>query len=92
LGASNLPADVCAAIEVEARFPARQQYLPSADRIEERHAGQAELARARNAARAKAEGSTDQRLIQRALDVTHLAEALGAPGVDWPPRDERKEA
>jgi hypothetical protein len=86
----DLPEDVCAAIEVECIHPFGHKYLPTADRIAEPAAYRAELARARDTARTKAEGSADQRLIQRALDLTALAEALGAPPVEWHPA--RKEA
>ena len=77
----DLPADVCAAIEVRAIYPQDQRYLPRADQIAQSHAYLGELARARDAARAKADGSNNQNLIQRALDLTHLADALGAPPV-----------
>lgn len=80
----DLPVDVCAAIEVRAIFPEGRSYLPTADKIADPAAWRAELARARDNARAKAEGSTDQRLIQRALDLTHLADVLGAPPVETP--------
>jgi len=79
----DLPADVCAAIEVEALFPYRQKYLPRADQIAQPQAYLGELARARDVARARAEGRTnDQPAIQRAIDLTVLAEALGAPPVE----------
>lgn len=77
----DLPDAVCRAIEVEAIYPVGRKYLPTADRIAHRHAWLGELARARDVARARAEGSKDQRLIQRALDLTHLADVLGAPPV-----------
>lgn len=80
----DLPRDICAAIEVRAIFPEGRSYLPRADQIMEPHAYLGELARARDVARAKAEGSRDQRLIQRALDLTHLADVLGAPPVETP--------
>lgn len=77
----DLPEDVCKAIEVECFFPTGHKYLPLASRIADPAEWRAKLARARNTARARAEGSTDQRLIQRALDLTALAEALGAEPV-----------
>ena len=80
----DLPADVCAAIEIEALFPHRHRYLPRADQIAPREAMLAELARARDVAIAKAEASSkDLRADQRARDLIALAEALGAAGVDW---------
>jgi hypothetical protein len=80
----DLPAAVCAAIEKEAIFPVKRRFLPRPSEIAHDHAWKGELARARNVARAKAEGSTDHRLIQRAIDLTVLAEALGAPPVETP--------
>lgn len=80
----DLPREVCAAIEVEAVFPHKAKFLPIAERIAHEHAWKGELARARDAARAKAEGSSDHRLIQRALDLTYLAGALGVPPVETP--------
>ncbi len=77
----DLPRDICAAIEVRAIFPEGRSYLLRADQIAQPHAYLGELARARDVARVKAEGSRDQRLIQRALDLTHLADVLGAPPV-----------
>jgi hypothetical protein len=80
----DLPPDVCAAIEVEAFFPYRQKFLPSADKIAEPHAWKGELADARDAAIAKSEQRPkDLRTDQRARDLIALAEALGAPGIDW---------
>jgi hypothetical protein len=78
----DLPHEVCAAIEVECIVPYGAKYLPLPSQIAADHAWKSELARARDAMRARAEGSNDQRLIQRALDLTMLAEALGAPPVD----------
>ena len=78
----DLPEDVCAAIEVECIHPLGHKYLPLAERIADPAEYRAELARARDSARTKAEGSADERLIQRALDLTALAEALGAPPVE----------
>lgn len=80
----DLPPEVCAQIELVCTFPPGHRYLPTADRIAQPHAWKGELARARNQARARAEGSTDQRLIQRALDLTLLAEALGCEPVTSP--------
>lgn len=77
----DLPAEVCAQIEVRCTFPSGKRYLPTADRIAHPQAWKGELARARDVARAKAEGSADQRLIQRALDLTMLADALGCDPV-----------
>ncbi len=88
----DLPAEVCRAIEIRALYPYDKRFLPRADHIAHDHAWKGELARARDVARAKAEGSTDQRLIQRALDLTLLAEALGAPPVTTSASFEAKEA
>ncbi len=88
----DLPNDVCAMIEIRAIYPYDKRYLPRADQIAHPHAYLGELARARDAARAKAEGSGNERLIQRALDLTHLAEVLGAPPVTSVASFERKEA
>lgn len=77
----DLPEDVRRAIAVPTLWPHGQQQLPRPDQIAEAHAWRSELAHLRNQARARAEGSADQRLIQRALDLTHLAEALGAPAI-----------
>lgn len=80
----DLPHEVCVAIEVRAIYPAGHRYLPLPSQIAHDHAWKGELARARDVARAKAEGAKDQRLIQRALDLTHLADVLGAPPVETP--------
>lgn len=88
----DLPADICAAIEVEAIFPHQARFLPTADKIAQPHAYLGELARARDVARAKADGTTNQRLIQRALDLTLLAEALGAPPVTTTASFEERDA
>ncbi len=88
----DLPREICAAIEIEAFFPHRRKFLPRADHITHDHAWKGELARARDIARAKAEGSNDQRLIQRALDLTHLANVLGAAPVATPASFEAREA
>lgn len=80
----DLPADICAAIEVEAIYPYRQKFLPSADQIAHEHAWKGEIARARDAAIAKSESRPkDLRADQRARDLIALAEALGAPRIDW---------
>lgn len=80
----DLPDDVCAAIEVEAIFPYRQKFLPTADSIADRAVWQAELARARDVAITRSEvAPRDLRAEQRARDLIGLAEALGAPGIDW---------
>lgn len=88
----DLPRDVCAQIELTCTFPVARRYLMRADQIAADQAWKGELARARDVARAKAEGSKDQRLIQRALDLTHLAEVLGAPRVETPASFEAKAA
>lgn len=89
----DLPADVCAQIEVRALFPYDKRYLPRADQIAQPHAYLGELARARDAALAKsALLPKDLRADQRARDLTALADALGAPGIDWSPKAERKVA
>lgn len=78
----DLPREVCAAIEMEAIHPVAAKFLPNAERIAHEHAWKGELARARDAARAKAEQSKNPHQIRRALDLTLLAEALGAPPID----------
>jgi hypothetical protein len=100
----DLPAEVCRKIEEEAVYPAGQKYLPCADRVAARllpdgrdlktarNLWLRELAAERDRIRARAEGSNDQRLIQRALDLTFLADALGAPAFDHSPKPERKVA
>lgn len=80
----DLPADICKAIEVEAIHPYRQKFLPSSDQIAHEHAWKGELARARDAAIAKSEQRPkDLRADQRARDLIALADALGAPPIDW---------
>jgi hypothetical protein len=80
----DLPRDICAAIEVTAIFPEGRKYLPDPSQIAEPHAYLGELARARDVAIAKAEKRPkDLRADQRARDLIALAEALGAPGIDW---------
>lgn len=88
----DLPAEIRAKIEVTCIVPVGQRMLPRADQLAPDHAWKGELARARDAARARAEGSADQRLIQRALDLTALAEALGAPPVSLGLTEERNAA
>ena len=89
---SDLPADIRAVIEKDAIYPVGLKLMPRADQIMQPQAYLGELARARDVARAKAEGSRDQRLIQRAIDLTHLADALGAPPVETPASFERRAA
>lgn len=89
---AKLPADLARRIEQPCIFPPGKTRLPRADRIAAPNAYLGEVARARDVARAKAEGSADQRLIQRALDLTALAEALGAPPVTTIASFETKEA
>lgn len=80
----DLPADICAAIEVEAIFPYRRKFLPSSDQIAPEHAWKGELARARDAAILAFETRPkDLRLEQRARDLIALADTLGAPPIDW---------
>ncbi len=80
----DLPADICKAIEVEAIYPYRQKFLPSSDQIAHEHAWKGELALARDAAIARSEQRPkDLRADQRARDLIALADALGAPGIDW---------
>lgn len=80
----DLPREVCAAIEVEALFPQRARFLPTADRIAAEHAWKGELARARDAAIARSEQRPkDLRADQRARDLIALADAMGAPPIDW---------
>ncbi len=93
----DLPHDVCASIEVACLFPQGKRYLPSAEHFCRTfgvswQAALAELAAERDRLRARAEGSKDQRLIQRALDLTHLADVLGAPPVTTPASFEAREA
>jgi hypothetical protein len=82
----DLPFDVCKAIEIECLWPHGHKYLPTADRFCREWRipwaeALAELADARDRIRTRAEGSEDLSLIQRAIDLTVLAEALGAPPV-----------
>lgn len=80
----DLPADTRAQIEVEAIYPRGSRVLPAAENIAEPHEYLPELARARDVALAKADANPkDLRADQRARDLIALADALGAPGVDW---------
>jgi hypothetical protein len=80
----DLPADICRAIEKEAIFPHKAKFLPLPSEIAVEHAWKSELARARDAAIAKSEQrARDLRAEQRARDLIQLAEALGAPAIDW---------
>ena len=100
----DLPADVCAQIEEECLYPTGQKYLPCADRIAARllhdwrdlktarQLWLRELAAERDRLGARAEGSNDQRRIQRAIDLTELAAALGAAPVETPASFEGTEA
>lgn len=79
----DLPADVCAAIEVRAHYPYDAKFLPLADQVADRAAWQAELARARDVAiRNHERRPGDHALEQRARGLIALADALGAPGFD----------
>jgi len=90
----DLPADVCAQIEEEALHPVGGKFLPCADRVAARLLSDPrdlttarrlwldELTAERDRLRARAEQSGNTPLIQRAIDLTRLAEALGAPGID----------
>lgn len=88
----DLPERICKAIEIEAIFPYRAKFLPRASAIAPDAEWKAELVRRRDTLRARAEGSTDQRQIQRALDLTWLAQCLGCPPVTSCASFERKEA
>jgi hypothetical protein len=80
----DLPHDVCRQIERVATFPFERRYLPTADQIAEPHAYLGELARARDAALLKAEQRPrDLKAEQRFRDLSFLADALGAPPIDW---------
>lgn len=71
-------------LQAQAIFPIGKTCWLTADDIAEPSAYRAELARARDAAIAKAEANTkDLAADQRARDLIALAEALGAPGIDW---------
>ena len=89
----DLPADIRSQIEVECLWPAGKRILPRADQIAQPHAYLGELARARDVAITRAEAKPeDLRADQRARDLIELAKALGAPGMDFTPKDERKVA
>ena len=80
----DLPREVCAAIEVKAIYPVGQAFLPPPSSIAHEHAWKGELARARDVALAKAEQRPcNIRAEQRARDLIRLADALGAPPIDW---------
>jgi hypothetical protein len=80
----DLPRDICVKIEVKAIYPAGHTYLPLPSQIAHDHAWKGELARARDTAITKAEARPkDLRAEQRARDLIHLADALGAPTIDW---------
>ncbi|MGL5446576.1 MAG: hypothetical protein ACRDBL_04625 [Rhabdaerophilum sp.] len=90
---ADLPEPVRNAISTRAIWPAGKLELPRPDQMAETHAWQAELARARDAAIARAEATPeDLRTDQRARDLIALAEALGVPGIDWSPKKERNAA
>ncbi len=74
-------------MQVPAIFPIGRTCTIMAHQIAEPSAYLAELARARDAAIAKAEAHPqDLRLDQRARDLIALADALKAPGRDWSPK------
>jgi len=85
----DLPREVCAAIEVEAIYPHRKMFLPSAEAFCRSYGIRwenvlAELADARDAALARSEKRVrDLRAEQKARDLIALADALGAPPIDW---------
>lgn len=71
-------------LQVPTIFPIGRTGTVMAHHIAEPQAYLAELARARDVAIAKAEASPkDLRADQRARDLIALADALGAPGIDW---------
>ena len=85
----DLPADIRSQIEQNCIWPAGKRKLPDPDQIAATHAWQSELARARDVAIASAEAKPkDLRADQRARDLIALAEALGAPGIDWSPKQQ----
>lgn len=89
----DLPADVRERIAVDCLWPRGKRALPHPGQIAQPHAYLGELARARDAAIAKADQRPkDQRAIQRAIDLRCLAEALGAPAYDTTPQPERNAA
>lgn len=81
---ADLPADVRQSVAVPCLWPGGERKLPRPDQIAQPAAMLAELARARDVAIAKAESrAKDLKADQRARDLIALAEALGAPGIDW---------
>lgn len=93
---ADIPVNIGAQIVVECIWPAGKIVLPRADQIADPAATRTELARARDVAIAKASANpTDLAADQRARDLIALAEALGAPPIDWRranPMQERKAA
>lgn len=90
---ADLPADVREKIELRCTFPPGKRILPRPDQIAPPHAYLGELARARTAAITAAEAAPkDLRKAQRARDLIALADHLGAPGIDWSPKQERNAA
>ena len=80
-------------LQVPLIFPLNRTGSIMAHNIAEPRAYLGELARARDVALAKAEANPkDLRAEQKARDLIALAEALGAPGVDHSPRDQRSAA
>ena len=80
-------------LSVETLFPIGGKRWLRADDIADPAAIRAEAARARDNALTRAERQPgDLKADQRARDLIALAEALGAPGIDWSPKDERKAA
>lgn len=80
-------------LEVTAIVPLGKTCAITASTIAEPHAYLAELARARDTAIAKAEAAPkDLAADQRARDLIALAEALGAPGIDWSKASEGRAA
>lgn len=80
----DLPADVRALIEVDCIFPPGKRKLLRPDQIAAPHTYLGELARARDVAATRAEAQPeDLKTTQRAVDLNALAQALGAPGLDW---------
>ncbi len=89
----DLPADICAKIERRALYPYDKRYLPRADQIAHPHAYLGELARARDVALTKSEQRPrDLRAEQRYRDLALLADALGAPAIDWSTFGQRRAA
>jgi hypothetical protein len=74
-------------------WPVGSQRIKRADEIATTEAIHAELTRARDVAIAKAEAAAgDLKKDQRARDLIALAEALGAPGIDWTGQQEERAA